>query len=267
MNYKDILRAEILTAERTRNEMGKWFVKFEQLMDILIKLNYYYSDTESATDETPENCFFAFANGKYLEAPHSIHVCHSLMEKGHYLNAMIQLRSVLDYFVSCRYFHNNLQHITPYRKEERCLIGGKKKWLGTSEIYGFFSKDFYDRYYGNMLSKLSHGKTGTAIYRIDLSNSQEPRIIMVPEFNLNHVALIINHIVPVIYGYLSHWEVLFEERRKQLPSELEEERIEAMGWLKSHFQKQKDTYPESVEWAEGMSKILGIPLDVLVQEK
>jgi hypothetical protein len=83
MNYKDIPNAERVTAARTRNEMGKWFVKFEQLMDILIKLNYHYYNTESATDETPENYFFAFANEKYLDAPLSIHVCNSLMEKGH----------------------------------------------------------------------------------------------------------------------------------------------------------------------------------------
>jgi hypothetical protein len=149
-----------------------------------------------------------------------------------------------------------------YRKGEKCLIGENEKWLKISHIYEFFSKDFFDRFYGAMLSKLSHGKAGVGIYRFDRSNPQDPRVIMVPEFNLNHVGLIINHIVPIIYGYLSHWEAFFEGRRKQLPSELENERIEAMGWLNRHFLKQKDANPESVEWEEGMSKILGIPLNV-----
>ena len=258
LNYLDILRAEIVTSEISRKEIGNWFLKFEQLIDLLLKLNYYFDNKKSAAEETPKNGLFSFANSKYFEAPQSLHVGHSLMEKGHYLNAMIQLRSLLDYFVSCRYFYNNPQHILPYRKGEKCLINGKEKWLGTSQIYGSFSEEFYGRYYGDMLSCLSHGKSGPEIYRIDRSNPREPRVILVPEFNLRYAFSIINHLVPIVYGYLSHWGILFEGWTKQLPAELEKELLETMAWLKKHHQQQEKNHPESAEWVQGINKIIGI---------
>lgn len=145
----------------------------------------------------------------------------------------------------------------PYRKRQKCLIDGKEKWLGTSQIYGYFSEDFYDRYYGDMLSSLSHGKIGTEIYRID-RNSEEANVILVPKFNLKHSFSIINHIVPIVYGYLSHWRILFEGWTKELSSELENECVVTISWLKGHHHKLKENYPESADWVEGINKIIGI---------
>lgn len=181
------------------------------------------------------------------------------MEQGHYLNAMIQLRSLLDYFVSCRYLYNHPQHVIPYRKKQKCMIGGEEKWLGTSQIYRYFSKDFYDRYYGDMLSSLSHGKVGPSIYRVDRSNPFGARVIMVPEFNLKHSFSIINHLIPIVYGYLSHREMFFKERLKKLPTDLEEECKSTMGWLIECHWKQAEQHPESKEWVEGINKLIGIP--------
>lgn len=257
LNYDDILCAEEETSAIARIKIEKWFIKFDQLINLLLKLNYYFDITKSATEETSENWLFAFANGKYYEAPYSLHVCHSLMKKGHYLNAMIQLRSLLDYFVSCRYFHKNPQHIMPYRKGQKCLIKGKEIWLGTSQIYGYFSEDFYDRYYGDMLSCLSHGKVGPEIYRIGRSDPNESRVVLVPEFNLQHSFVIINHLIPIFYGYLVHWEVFFEGWMKSLPTELEKERIEEIAWLKKQHQKEKHP-PQSADWIEGIDKVIGI---------
>lgn len=145
----------------------------------------------------------------------------------------------------------------PYRNGQKCLIDGKEKWLGTSQIYGCFSEDFYDHYYGDMLSCLNHGKV-TEPYRIDRSNPLEARIILVPEFNLRHSFSIINHLVPIVYGYLSHWGVFFEGWTNQLPSELEKERVETVAWLKKHHQQQKEKHPESAAWVEGINRVIGI---------
>jgi hypothetical protein len=258
LNYRDILRAEEVTAAIAREKIGDWFDKFEQVNNLLLKLNYYFDNAKSATEETSRNWLFSFAQGKYLEAPHSLHVCNSLMERGHYLNAVIQLRSMLDFFVSCRYFHNNPQHLIPYKKSQKRQIEGKEIWLGPSQIYGYFSKDYYDRYYGDMLSCLSHGKIGTEIYRIDRSNPLEARVILVSEFNLIHSFTIINHLVPIMYGYLSHWEIFFENWTKPVPPELENERIDMVKWLKKLHQEQKEKFPGSTDWVDGINKIIGI---------
>lgn len=258
LNYNDILRAEITTSKRTKKEIINCFLRFEQLINILLKLNYHIDSKESSSEETPGNLFFSFAYGKYLEAPYSLHACHSLMERGHYLNAMIQLRSLLDYFVSCRYLYKHPQHVAPYRSGQKCLVDGKEKWLGTNELYGYFSKNFYDCYYGDMLSCLNHGKGATEIFRIDRSNPQKARVILVPEFNLKYALSIINHLIAIAYGYLSHWELFFEGRTLPLPPELAKERSETIAWLKEQHQQQPQKYPESAAWVEGMSKIIGL---------
>ncbi|MFI5342780.1 MAG: hypothetical protein ACHQUC_01020 [Chlamydiales bacterium] len=253
LNHAKIVHAEGITTTIARQEIGKWLEKFEEFMNLFLKLNYFFKTDYPASNEHPDDWFFSFAYEKYLEAPYSLHVCNSLMERGYYLNAMIQLRSLLDYFVSCRYFHRHLQHIIPYRSGRKCLIDGKEKWLGPSEIYGFFSKDFYNHYYGDMLSSISHGKLGPAIYRFDRSNPLEERVIMMPEFNLRYAFSIINHLVPIVYGYLSHRLEFFNSRLKELPRELEREISEAVQWLKAQHEKQ-----ERNDWIEGINHIIGI---------
>ena len=181
------------------------------------------------------------------------------MEKGNYLNAIIQLRSLLDYFVSCRYFDYNPSHLIPYSKQEKCLIKGKEKWLGTNEIYGFFSKDFYRDYYGNLLSVITHGKSELPLYRIDRSNLQSPRVIMAAEFNLKHAFFIINHLVPIIFGYLSHYGTFFEDWKKDLPEEIEQERLSSMKWLKDQHSNNLKNNPECRKWFNSINLVIGIP--------
>ena len=260
MKHADIIHAEKVTAARSRQEIGNWLEKFEYLINLLLKLNYFFKINLPVEDDNPDDWFFAFAYEKYLEAPYSLHVCNSLMEQGHYLNAMIQLRSLLDYFVSCRYLHKHPQHVIPYRSGQKCLIEGKKGWLRTSQIYKYFSESFYDSYYGDMLSCLSHGKVGLEIYRIDRSNSKEARVILVPEFNLRHSFSIINHLVPMIYGYLSHYLEFFDVRLKEIPLELNKERIMMADWLKDQHMKRSEKHPESNVWTEGMNCIIGISI-------
>lgn len=259
VTYADIVLAEEATSARTSKEIGKWLGKFEGLIDLLLSLNYFFVNDRLAVDDDSADWFFDFAHEKYLEAPYSLHVCNTLMKRGNYLNAMIVLRSLLDYFVSCRYLYHHQQHVIPYRKKQKCLIDGKQKYLGTSHIYGYFSEDFYDRYYGDMLSSLSHGKVGPSLFRIDRSNPIESRVLIVPEFNLKHSFLIINHLIPILYGYLSNREIFFQELLKTLPYDLEKKCQVAITWLEENHRKQAVINPECKDWVEGINKIIGMP--------
>jgi hypothetical protein len=166
---------------------------------------------------------------------------------------------MLDYFVSCRYFYHNPSHLIPYRKQEKCLINGKEKWLGTSEIYGYFSKEFYEDYYGDLLSRISHGKLGPSIYRIDRSNPQGARVIMVPEFNLNHAFSIINHLIPIVFGYLSHYDAFFKDWKKDLPDEIQQECLSSIKWLKDQHRNNVKNNPQSMKWFNAINLVIGIP--------
>ncbi len=105
-------------------------------------------------------------------------------------------------------------------RRKKSTIEGKESWIGTNRIYGAFSASFYKKYYGDMLSSLSHGKAGTGYYRFDRRDTNEPCLIIVPEFNLSHSFTIINHLIPVIYGYLVNREAFFEGRLLDEPISL-----------------------------------------------
>lgn len=256
LNYSDILLHEELTSEKSKQEIGKWFSKFEKLVDLLLKLNYYI-DTSSHNEDSPEDWLFLFTHGKYLEAPYSLHVCNSLMEKGHYLNALIQLRSLLDYFVSCRYFHLHPERIIPYMKREQCPIGKKNVWIGTSHIYKHFSEEYYKKYYGDWLSCFSHGKGTESLFRVNREESSS-NVILVPTFDLKHAFSIINHIVPILYGYLKHREIFFQGRLMSLPLELKEMLDEWLEWLRKFHVEQVIRHPISREWVEQVNQVIGI---------
>jgi hypothetical protein len=255
VNYRDILNAETAVTEIASTKMEKWFLKFEELINLLLELNHYFDSDLTAQEETQENRLFVFIQDKYFEAPYSFRACHSLMERGYYLQAMTDLRSLLDYFVSCRFFDSHPQYITPYLSGEKCQINGKKDWIKTSDIYNFFSKKFYDRYWGKMLSVLSHRKLGTSPFRINRENPEKPYVILVPEFNLKYSLAVVNHLIPLFLGHFMHWELFFHGWIKELPGDLAQKRTDAIVWLKEQHLKSKGV---NEEWLEGMNQILGI---------
>jgi hypothetical protein len=256
LDYSDILFHENLTSEKSGQKIGKWFVKFEKLVDLLLKLNYHI-DTSTPNEDRPENWLFSFIHGKYLEAPYSLHICNFLMKQGHYLNALIQLRSLLDYFVSCRYFHLHPEQIIPFMKGKKVQIGKKMVWLGTGYIYKFFSSEFYKKYYGDWLSCLSHGKGFESVYRVNRTET-DSNVIMVPTFNLKHAFSLINHIVPIFYGYMKHRETFFSERLLPLPVELQSSLDEWLDWSKKFHFEQAISHPASKEWVKQLNHVIGI---------
>lgn len=255
LNFEDIVLNEEHTCEESRRKIGVWFSKFEKAIDLLLKLNYFI-DVPAKTEETPAGYLGYFIHHKYLEAPYSLHVCNSLLERGYYLNALIQLRSLLDYFVSCRFFYKNPQYVMPYMKGEKCL-NGNKGYIGTSHIYNEFSGYFYNQYYGTLFSNFAHGKGGEKMFRVNLL-SREAGIQLVPTFKIENAFMIINHLVPIIHGYLKHRETFFQGCLKPLTVDLQEKLSETLDWSLKHHLGQVVRHPASKEWMEAMNQVIGI---------
>lgn len=254
VNYRDILRAEGKVESESKKQIGIFLSKLEELIDLLLEQNYYFDSEKSAKNETPENRLFVFLQDKYFEAPYSLIVCCSLMERGHYLDAMKLLRPLLDYFVSCRFFYSNPQYLMPFLEKKKSRINGTNDWIKTSHIYGHFSETFYKRFWGDLLSSLNHGKIGTNLYRVNRKDPHNPFVILMPEFNQMHALFIMNHFIPIIFGYLIHWESFFRGWLKKTPDEFSEKRREAICWLKEEHFKPKGI---NKEWLNEINKIVG----------
>ena len=73
LNFADIIHAENMTTETSNREIGEWLKSFENLINLLIKLNYFYDSDKLASDNDLSFLLFSFNNQKYMEAPHSLH--------------------------------------------------------------------------------------------------------------------------------------------------------------------------------------------------
>lgn len=82
---------------------------------------------------------------------------------------------------------------------------------------------------------------------------------MVPEFNVQYAFSIINHLVPIVFGYLSHYDALFKDWKKDLPDEIEQERLTSMKWLKDQHSNNLKNNPQSLKWFNAINLVVGIP--------
>jgi hypothetical protein len=51
LGHSDIIHAEHVTAAISKQKIGKWLDHFEKLMDLLLKLNYFYKTDKKALDD------------------------------------------------------------------------------------------------------------------------------------------------------------------------------------------------------------------------
>lgn len=258
LQYSDILKAEALVVERTQVRVSPWMSKFTECVDLIIALGYFFDHGVPADMETPEDWVFHFIYEKYLDAPHSLHACNVLMGKGSYLPALVQVRSSLDAVVSCRYFHEHPKQLRPYQRKQRDLIDGKNKWLGSKEIYSSYSSVYYEKYYGDFLSSLTHGKSGPGSFRVQRTSRTEGRVIMVPEFDLRLAFSVINMLVPIIYAYLHHWPVFFKGRIIDLRPDLEAKRQTLEQWVVQYQCSQLKKHPKMKEFIRETNALIGL---------
>lgn len=266
VEFSDIEQAAQIVHNQTFQVIERWCLKFPEMINLLLKLNYFIENHKSESiDSDATACAFTITQEKYLEAPYSMYVCNDLMVKGHYLNALIQARSLLDYFITCKYFHIKPEHAIPYKNREKCTIEGNKKpqWLSMSDMYKVTSTDhFFRQYWGNLLSGITHGKPGTIYFRTKSATSAEGTVVqemlVVPEFHLKNSFAVINILIPLIYGYLTYREVLFAGHLKDLPSELSEEIKETLKWIKNYQDELLKKNPEMEDWVKEINNLCNI---------
>ncbi len=245
-------------SKKSEQKLNPWLKKSECLLNFLLKLNYHKTPVKIDSYDDSDGYFYIFVSEKYIAAPRSIHVCNDLMQNGHYLDATILLRSLFDNFVLCRYLYNYKNYTRNYLHGEKVKIGKKNTHIGQKIIYEKFSPGFYSKYYGDWLSAVAHGKYKAHNYTVDRADPDNPRTIVIPEFNLDHASIIIKSLIPIFFGYLSWFNVFFEESERDLPADIEEERICLINWLQDQHKKNLESHPKSQDWYKAINKLIGI---------
>lgn len=242
IDIHDIIKAEANVILETSTQFSGWSKWFTRIINFLIESNNFFA-LPSLKEESGNNFFLVFARENYVEFPYSLYVCNSLIDRGHYLNAMIEIRALYDSFVTCRYLYCNQEHSIPYTKGEKLIK--TNKYLSSSDMYSYFSSDFAKKHYG-LLSIFSHGKFGSKIFRFDYG-AEATKIHLLPYFDKKYAGFIINHLYPLMYGIIRFRPIFFEHCLKPYSSALADEHREIIVFLEECVNSRDQLYP-SEEW-------------------
>lgn len=251
IGLQEILLGEEETLERTRRTLVGGCKHLPVCLDSLFKRSYFIPIKEA---ETEEGVFNSYCHTQYLIAPHSFRGCYILWGRGYYSEATIILRSILESLVQIKYLYSHKEKIKTVWTTNDISIWVMLKSIGVS-------RDFYERFYGRLMSGVSHRKIAAEIFRVERRSAMEGHVTMIPELNLEYAAYVINNFIAFIFGYLTFFKILFPEGYQLLeqdPSFCKQYK-ESIDWLNTNIQQHKKEFPRSLEWRKEIDKIIAVP--------
>ncbi len=250
--YQDILLNENLVQQETYKTYGKWFIKLEQAIDILLKLCYYKCSLPEDQNSN-EYRFIIFALDTYYEAPLSFRSCSALMEKGLYHDSLNCCRAILENLVKYKYLLDHKDLIILYENDGKDSSGQKitikKAWEYVA------GKDSQKNTY-HFLSKFEHKNFGSSLPRLNASMSSTNTFSLVPIFNKNLAEVVIINLLFMIYGYINLADRFFPYENPITDSDFYNNYSDIKNFLFQQIQKKKIDFPQSKVWCEIMEKII-----------
>lgn len=252
-SYNDILEAESQIEQETHEAFGKWFQKFAESMGVLIGLSYLKYDLPDPAEE--DDCFYnsavilLFAN-----IANWFRSCSILLETGHYDQALSLCRSILESLVKYKYYSNKTKL---FKKNE---ISGTSISLNvmlkeiTKEDATKQKSDSYKIY--KFLCKFTHKSVGTIFLSVSKQDSEEKIITQLPSFKKEMAAIIINHLMYLIFGYLNFAPSVIPFNWKSTEPDFEKNYMEIKDWFENQIKKHSQTSPKGQEWYEALKKIV-----------
>lgn len=168
ISLQDIFLGEKETIKKTNNVLLGCCKYFPICVDSLLKLPYFIGSVEDI--ESPEGNFHSYCHTQYLIASHSFRSCYILWERGHYSEASIIIRSILESFVQIRYLYQHKEKTKIVWVSSDIKMWTMFKFLG-------ISRNFYDRHYGRILSGISHRKIASDIFRVKRKSATEGALL------------------------------------------------------------------------------------------
>ncbi len=249
IKLQDILTGEENTKGKTSNILLGSCNYLPYCIDSLLKLIYFIPTTNDT--DTNEGIFNSYCHSQYLIAPYSFRSCYILWERGHYSDATIILRSILESIIQIRYLYTHKEKSKIVWTTGDVKIGGMLSSIGVS-------KDFYKKSYGSVMSGISHRKIAADIFRVNRESTTQAKVIMIPEFNSFFASYVVNNFTALLKGYFNFFEILFPKGYLVLKSELTvfDRYKKSINWLDLCIQQHKEEFPKSQQWYKDIEKII-----------
>ena len=250
--FRDIITQENITQKQTYHSYGKWFVRFEQAIDVLMELCYY--DYALPGDQSSSEYEFIISTlDTYYGLSMSFRSCSTLMEKGFYHDSLNCCRSILETLVKYRYLLDHKDQLIAYEKDGNDS-NGKKVTLRRAWEY-VAGIDSQKKTY-HFLSKFEHKNFGSSLPRLNASTNSSKSFSLLPDFNARLAEIVINYLYFLLFGYINFADRFIPYQRPIQQSKFYTEYLEIKTFLHEEIQKKKAIFPTSKAWCEAMEKVI-----------
>lgn len=252
LSLDDIISSESDASIVTHNTLQGFFANISPALNVLLHLMYFTGRDKDVN--TQEGLFHSYCWHQYIQAPYSFRTVIILFERGHYREAIIIVRSLYESFIQIRYLDQNRDKIDSVwsagkiRKEKEGKISFKV-------MFDKISPGFYEKYYGEQLSGITHSKSISDIFRIERKSATEGRTIIIPEYNQVWAGYIVNNLIALLFGYLNFFPLFFPDGFGSIDINLSKEYIKSTAWLRTYLGQNRKTFPKALDWYMYIDKI------------
>ncbi len=215
------LELEKATIDKTRKELPGIAGTYPQIIDALLRIPQLILHRDPDL-ELKENTAFYYIH--YLQAPSTTRVVFQCFETGHYLEALILMRHLLEAFIQMRYFRRHPQGLVQH------VIS--KKRVSFRTMFDEFSPGYYQKYYGQQFSEAAHGMgMKFALRTIGEISPDGGSFHLGTRYNVDKATYVINNLTAIISGYFNQIDELLPGNRIGNENEFSDRFDGLRGWL------------------------------------
>jgi len=216
----------------TKQRFGPFDWRIPLTVEELLRLQYHEGPLEDPS--TPRGAVQSFCHSQYAQVPYTVLSARDLWRRGHYLEATLLVRHLLEVFVQMRYFHKHPANMTQHWTAQT-----PKDLTPFRLMFEDLVPDSYRTFY-SLLSKLVHGG-GTVVFRretveIDPATGLPSyRTLVGSKFDETSAGYIYVYLLSLILGILNHYPLFFPLNEIEQHPELASDLKATQDWLKSLF--------------------------------
>ncbi|TGK12949.1 hypothetical protein [Leptospira stimsonii] len=236
--YQKFKEEEEKTESVSKNHVKGWntispmIVNFYlKLQNSLILLNNQKSDISK--------CYICLI---LLRLPFKIEALSLLINKGYYLESQMNIRNLYEAFIKIRYFL-----IYPEKAGDH-LFEGKNKKVSFKVMFNCFSEtkdEFYNRFYGNLLSEFSHSGIGEMAFTLDENSLISKSYNTYSEKELHYS---LNLLQTILIGFQNFTNYFFQKEQLEMSSELIDFNCKIKNYFEEWAKFQVNEYDKFIEF-------------------
>ncbi len=213
---------------------------FPKVVNVLLRLPAHLGPRPSGDRAG----FHEFAWMDYTQLPHSSWVIFGLWKRGYFYEASSLIRTLIETFVQVRYFHEYPALLVGH------LEGAKKGRVHFKTIFDAILPGYYDKTYGEVLSRFAHGKGGQVLARMEFEPGSIDEVAHHPECwdNPPLRSFVITSLISIVLGYLRFSTRFFPAHELRLAPDLFHELPKATSWLSNVSTVDRTVSAGAEEW-------------------